>query len=174
MRPGLARRNPALGFLIVLVLAALAAGGREGLRWIRSERLDGAAFAIDGDSLRLNGRELRLVGIDAPEYRQVCHVADREDACGHRAREHLVTLLRGGTVTCRVESTDRYGRGLAVCTAAGRDVNAAMVRDGWAIAYGRYDAEESQARAARAGIWAMRVEFPAEWRARHPRRDLDR
>ena len=28
---------------------------------------------IDGDSIVLNGTEIRLEGIDAPEYKQICH-----------------------------------------------------------------------------------------------------
>ena len=59
-----------LGLVIVMGLAALAGAGREAVRWLRSERIIGSAEVIDGDSLRVGGRELRLEGIDAPEYRQ--------------------------------------------------------------------------------------------------------
>ncbi len=41
---------------------------------LRRENLTGQAYAIDGDFLRLGGVEIRLEGLDAPEYRQACQV----------------------------------------------------------------------------------------------------
>lgn len=174
MRGGFVPRRMVFGLLSVLVLSALVAGGKEGIRWLRTETLGGHAIAIDGDSLRLNGRELRLLGIDAPEYRQTCRRGDREEPCGRLARDRLASLLATGPVSCRISDEDRYGRGLAVCETAGTDISAALVRDGWAVAYGRYDAQEDEARKAGRGVWGSRFEAPADWRARHTRTEAAR
>src|SRR4051794_9155643 len=102
MRAGLAPRNFAPGFLVVLVLAAVVTAGREGVLWLTAEVVTGQAHAIDGDSLRVDGRELRLIGIDAPEYRQTCRRAGQDEPCGLQARDRLAALLRGGGVSCSI------------------------------------------------------------------------
>ena len=57
---------------------------------------------------------------------------------------------------------DRYGR------VGGEDVNATMVRHGWALAYRRYSTDyeddEDDARAAKVGLWAGEFMPPWEWR----------
>ncbi|MBX3554821.1 thermonuclease family protein [Chelatococcus sp.] len=127
------------------------------------------ARAIDGDSLRLGARELRLAGIDAPELHQSCEHEAGFYPCGREAQNYLNRLLARAPITCTIRENDRYGRGLALCRQGEMDVNAELVREGQAIAYGRFDAEERQARASRRGVWAGRFERPADWRRAHPR-----
>lgn len=132
--------------------------------------LVGAAQVIDGDSLRLIGEELRLEGIDAPEYRQSCtDRAGRPVDCGRAARRALADLLSRGLVTCEIGRVDRYGRGLARCKQGQTDINAAMVRQGQAVSYGGYRAEEDEAKAAGRGLWALSFERPETWRRQHGR-----
>jgi endonuclease YncB( thermonuclease family) len=136
----------------------------------RSERdLTGVAEAIDGDSVRIAGEEVRLSGIDAPELMQTCQVSGQETPCGRNARAALRRLLGSGLVTCVGSERDRYGRFLAVCRVRGIDINAAMVRDGHAVAFGGYAREEAEASAAFKGIWEGTFERPRDWRQRHPR-----
>ena len=63
---------------------------------------------------------------------------------------------------------DRYGRLIAVCYVHGKDLNAMMVREGWALAYrdysDKYVPQEKVARAASKAIWAMQFVPPWEWR----------
>ncbi len=129
----------------------------------------GAAEAIDGDSLRLNGEEMRLRGIDAPEFSQMCQAGGRDSPCGREARAALRKLLSSGLATCIGDERDRYGRLLVSCRVRGIDVNAAMVRDGQAVAFGGYEREEAEAKAAFRGLWAGTFERPRDWRARHAR-----
>ncbi|MCP5199701.1 MAG: thermonuclease family protein [Gammaproteobacteria bacterium] len=133
--------------------------------------LQGRAHAIDGDSLRLGDEEIRLQGIDAPEARQACTRDGHDWACGRVAAQALAELVEGGELRCTYDDRDAYGRALATCTRDGRDVNAAMVERGLALAYRhyteRYAAEEDRARQARRGLWAG--EFEAPWRWRHAR-----
>ena len=48
------------------------AGGSVWLAKQNEVNLKGQYKIIDGDSLIVNGQEIRLLGIDAPEYRQEC------------------------------------------------------------------------------------------------------
>jgi endonuclease YncB( thermonuclease family) len=152
---------------VVVALAALAAAG-----WfVRRETADiaGAAQVIDGDSLTVAGVEIRLYGIDAPEYRQYCFRRGRPWACGVEATRTLRTLIAGRPVACRAREEDRYGRTVAACSVEGRDLGGAMVAGGHAVAYGAYRREELAARNAGRGIWSSRFETPVAWRAKHPR-----
>lgn len=156
----------ALGILGLLAIAGAVLIHRLG----PARTLVGQAFAIDGDSLRINGEELRLEGLDAPELRQSCTDAGGGPvACGRAARRALVALLGRGGVACEVGRSDRYGRGLARCRRGETDINATLVREGHALSYGGYRAEEAQARAAGRGLWALRFERPEAWRRANSR-----
>lgn len=61
--------------------------------------VDGTAFAVDGDTLRVGEATIRLFGIDAPEGRQTCAAAaGSEWACGDAATTRLAQLLSLGPV----------------------------------------------------------------------------
>jgi endonuclease YncB( thermonuclease family) len=153
--------------VVAVALATLAAAG-----WFaRRETADitGTARVIDGDSLVVAGIEIRLYGIDAPEYRQTCFRRGRPWACGVDATRTLRALIANRPVGCRAREEDRYGRTVAACAVEGRDLGAAMVAGGHAVAYGAYEQEERAARNAGRGIWSSRFEPPAAWRAKHPR-----
>lgn len=127
----------------------------------------GRAHVADGDSVAIAGTRLRLVGIDAPELAQSCRdAAGRAFACGETAKARLAGLIDGRPIDCRWQRRDKYGRGLATCRVGGLDLGAAMVRDGWAIAYGGHEAEEAEARRARRGLWAGDFEAPEDFRRR--------
>jgi len=133
------------------------------------------ASVIDGDTLRVGGERIRLLGIDAPELSQTCRdEAGREWLCGREARDRLNALVGQGEVNCATNSLDRYGRALATCSAGPvADVGASLVREGYAVDYGRgpinYRSAEAEARAARRGIWRGEFERPQDWRERHRR-----
>ena len=162
------RRSGTLAAVTLLLFAAvlllMLRGGPE-------QEITGQAEAIDGDSLRVAGEELRLKGIDAPELLQTCTVSSRETPCGREARTALRRLLSSGLTTCIGSERDRYGRLLVRCRVRGIDVNAAMVREGHAVGLGAHALEEAEASAAYRGLWAGEFERPAAWRARHPRSD---
>ncbi len=155
------------GLLATLILVALAIGVVSVQR--EAERVEGLPRVVDGDSLEIAGRRIRLAGVDAPELAQSCErPGGGTYRCGEAAREGLRALARGG-LTCTLTGRDKYGRDLAVCEAAGRDVGAALVSQGLAVSYGRYEPEEREARGRGAGLWAGRFERPSAWRAAHGR-----
>ena len=136
--------------------------------------IEGVATIKDGDSLVINGQDVRLEGIDAPEWRQSCSKGDVPYSCGKRAKHALAQLVRGESVTCHTMKKDRYGRYLAHCYVGHVNINARMVEMGHALAYRRYSQhyvpQEDAARQQRRGIHAGHYQLPKLWRRQHPRR----
>lgn len=160
-----ARLVGGLATLIVLVL--LSALAIPHLDRLAARDLSGRASVIDGDTLVIAGERIRLVGIDAPELAQQCRRAGVAYGCGREARAALSGLAGSAPVTCSGWARDRYGRWLATCRSEGGNLNADMVADGWAVAFGAHEAEQAAARAARRGLWAGDFQPPADWRRDH-------
>lgn len=125
---------------------------------------------IDGDTLDLGDIRYRLYGIDAPEVGQICADAAGHDwDCGKAATAALARLVRGGPVTCSAIDRDGYGRVIARCRVAGRDLSETMARAGMAWAFTRYSRDhidaEAQARSHRRGIWQGEATPAWEFRA---------
>lgn len=135
--------------------------------------ISGQMRVVDGDSLALGKRRLRLKGIDAPELKQRCRKDSLEYGCGTESASYLRGLIGGAEVVCKGEGIDRYGRDLVRCRAGDVDLNAAMVRSGHAIAFGDYTLAETEARSERAGLWAGDFETPKQWRTVHGGLDED-
>jgi endonuclease YncB( thermonuclease family) len=132
----------------------------------------GKAWVIDGDTVDIARSRIRLQGIDAPESNQTCTDAgNRAWSCGRAAAHELIELIAGRPLKCEASGLDRYRRVLAVCALPdGSDVNAWLVQQGWALAYGYtspYRPEEAEAQAAKRGIWAGSFMPPWEWHHRH-------
>lgn len=131
-----------------------------------------APTVIDGDTIRGDGKRIRLHGIDAPESAQSCtDKAGRRWSCGAAATAALQTLLGGSRIECKETDIDRYGRIVAICYKGEIDINAWLVRNGWAVAYTRYSydylMEEMVARFDNRGIWAGDFVTPEVWRRRN-------
>lgn len=130
--------------------------------------LAGQASVIDGDTIEIHGQRIRLHGIDAPESAQKCLRGSERWPCGRRAAFALADRVANNTVRCDQRDIDRYGRIIATCSVGADDLNAWLVRNGWALAYQRYSkdyvAEERAARQARSGIWAGSFVPPWDWR----------
>ncbi len=110
----------------------------------------------DGDTLRCGSESVRLFGVDAPEVRRGATPAE---PLAYEARDELIRLTRG-RVGCRFVDRDRYGRFVGRCWSdASPDLNAALIRSGFATEYrryskGLYSAAEAKARAEGRGAWA--------------------
>ena len=135
-----------------------------------SSQLVGVATVIDGDTIEIRDQRIRLHGIDAPESSQWCtDEAGATVRCGQQAALALDSLLNGRTCRCEVVDTDRYGRAVATCYVGEININAWLVRQGWALAYRKYSmdyvADEQQAQAQGRGIWQYDFEEPWAYRA---------
>jgi len=128
---------------------------------------------LDGDSMvvRQGDRryEIRLWGVDCPEYGQ---------PYGAEARRESTGLLAGKSVQVEVKTRDSYGRYVGVMHLGGMNVNEQLIRRGAAWVYSRYCRErictawqelEAQARDRRVGLWAR--EHPIQpWRWRQKKK----
>ena len=99
----------------------------------------GRCHVVDGDTIVIDNRMIRLAGIDAPELDQ---------PYGQNAKWTLIRLCKGQIVEARIEGGDPYDRTVATCRLPdGRDLSAEMVRCGMALDWpkfsgGRYRALE--------------------------------
>ncbi len=160
---------PVLG-LVFSVLAVFSPDARGG---------DNAAVqvtaVIDGDSLAVaqGGRayQVRLWGIDAPEYDQ-----DGAEA----AKSWLQEATLGTSVRLERKYADRYGRTVALVWADDTLLNEVLVRRGLAWVHVRYCDErvcetwlklEQRARVRRIGIWKKDRPIPPwQWKNKANRR----
>ena len=123
------------------------------------------AAVIDGDTLALvDGRRVRLLGLDAPETRHPDMAGPQP--FGEAARDRLSDLVLGRTVRLERDVTDRdhFGRTLRHVWLGRRLVAAELVSSGLAHAQpiapdlrhaGCLRAAESVARAGARGLWGL-------------------
>jgi endonuclease YncB( thermonuclease family) len=125
------------------------------------------AEAIDGNTLKMDGKYYKLWGIDAPELDQRCYPDSWR--AGIEAARALAAMIERWPVACEPKSRDAMGRTIALCRAAGRDLGAAMVLGGMALAStieGKDYADlETRAVGARTGMHAHACLAPSEWRS---------
>lgn len=159
--------------LIGIVLLACLLGFYAYMQWNAEPRaaIIGNAWVIDGDTIEISGTRIRLEGIDAPELDQTCtDLEGKTWACGRAALGELKAHIRGRELTCNGRARDRYKRVLAVCALPdGTAINAWMVQQGWAVAYGFakvYASEQADAAQAKRGLWAGSFVPPSQWRHR--------
>lgn len=129
---------------------------------------------LDGDSMKIkrkqNGRvyEIRLYGIDTPEYKQ---------PYSNKARQFTKRLSLGKVVFVRKKDIDRYDRIVALVTSGEKLVNRELVWNGLAWFYARYCIEqplcgelqslEMQARKQGRGLWRdTNPVSPWDWKHR--------
>jgi endonuclease YncB( thermonuclease family) len=134
--------------------------------------VQGRAFPVGADTLRVGTATVKLTGLDAPEAEQRCGSPARGWRCSAAAEAALSRLVGGRTVSCKMRSSpsDEASHALGQCEVGGKDIGAELVRQGHVFADGgflaRYAAQEREARAAKAGLWSGDVERPAAYRAK--------
>lgn len=148
--------------IVVAVLAEL----------ITETRAGSQIKVVDGDSLEIGARRIRLLGIDAPELFQECF--DTEGvlyACGRQAKDYLQSMIdeglsQGEKVKCKTYDVDRYHRDLSICHVGKRNLNFDMVKAGYAISYKSemFSAPEKKAKSAHKGIWQGKFMRPELFR----------
>ncbi|MEO6012786.1 MAG: thermonuclease family protein [Devosia sp.] len=158
------RRRSPLGTVLTLVAIALIASLAA---WLTppGPALTGQAVAVDGDTIKVSGVRIRLLGFDAVELDQSCTRDSGETwECGRAARAFVAKAVEGGDVSCSREGRDRYGRVLARCRVGDTDLGTRIVAAGWAVADLEYALPLAEARIERAGIWSGSFTDPADWR----------
>lgn len=140
------------------------------------KKFSGNGFVIDGDSIKVGRKEVRLFGIDAPEYSQTCFNSKKEEyQCGQVSRNFLTALASGKNVECVYAQKDKYDRFLSKCVVDGISINEALVKNGMAVIYNftesdaKMDELEKAAKEEKLGIWQGAFQLPKDYRKAHPR-----
>ena len=120
----------------------------------------------DGDTVVLldadnTQQKIRLNGIDAPENGQ---------PYGDKSKEYLTGLIARKEVTVEVKGKDQYKRVLGVVYLGDTNINAEMIRAGYAWNY-KYSKDkyyiklQEKAKAEKKGLWKDKNAIdPWEWR----------
>tara|TARA_B100000945_G_scaffold31953_1_gene21844 strand:- start:924 stop:1439 length:516 start_codon:yes stop_codon:yes gene_type:complete len=138
----------------------------------------GKAKVTDGDTIKINGKKIRLFGIDSPEKKQFCKKTflsffvfnfKKSYPCGEKSTQALSRKLKNKEVKCVLqENKDKYKRNIGVCFIGERDINSWLVKNGYAIAYVRYSKkyllDEQYAKENKLGIWQGTFMDPEKWR----------
>lgn len=134
----------------------------------------GSAFVIDGDTVVIDNKSLRLFGIDAPEL---------DHPYGQKAKFALIRLCKGQKIRAEISGVDAHSRFVARCTLSdGRDLSAEMVKQGLALDWAKFSGgcyrhlETTDARKrlwladarqkGRMDVWEKYAARPKEGRAR--------
>ena len=159
-----------LNFLIIFFL----------VQNLSSEEIYGIPKIIDGDTVHINSKKIRLEGIDAPEIRQQCQKDflkisaiigfsfKKNYSCGVISKKKLVDKINKSQINCISSGRDRYKRYLATCYKDKINLNKWMVRNGLAVAYKRYSkdylGDELYAKGNKLGFWKGSFIRPEKWR----------
>lgn len=138
----------------------------------------GLVRVIDGDTFEVGDVTVRLLGIDAPEARQTCPRESGEEwFCGAWVSQEVRARYQDKFAECQTIEKDRYGRSVATCDVAGKDVGRVLVQEGLAFAYRKYsmayDLDEKAAVVNGRGLHAFEVMPPADYRAEQAKVRID-
>lgn len=122
----------------------------------RSDQIIGVASVVDGDTIEIHSKRIRLSGFDSPERGKRCG----DTNVYQKAAIYLSDQIATKTVTCTTTGEDRYNRAIATCSVHSMDLGDIMVGAGWArdwpkYSRGQYADEERAARSGRRGVWGL-------------------
>ncbi len=139
--------------------------------------ISGIAKVVDGDTIKIENKKIRLFGIDAPEKKQKCRkpwltisflTFNKDYPCGEISTLKLKNKINNKFITCKSTNIDRYKRFIAECFKNKTNINRWMVRNGYAVAYKKYSRKyltfENLAKDDKLGIWIGSFQMPWEWR----------
>tara|TARA_Y100000590_G_scaffold454499_1_gene601421 strand:- start:8 stop:523 length:516 start_codon:yes stop_codon:yes gene_type:complete len=140
--------------------------------------ISGKAKVVDGDTIKIKKKKIRLFGIDAPEKEQICKKKyisflifsfQKDYKCGEESTLALFKKVKDKKVKCILEDNkDIYKRNIGTCYIKKQDINGWLVKNGHAIAYKRYSKKyvlyEQYAKENKLGIWRGTFIEPEKWR----------
>ena len=150
---------------------------------VRSEninKISGFAKVVDGDTIKINSKKIRLYGIDAPEKKQKCKKTyltisfmsfTKDYMCGEVSTQKLIKKINNQKLNCNVIDVDRYKRLIGECFKRNINLNSWMVSNGYAVAYRKYSkkyvSDEINAKKNKLGIWQGKFEMPWDYRRKN-------
>ena len=150
---------------------------------VRSENINkitGFAKVVDGDTIKINSKKIRLYGIDAPEKKQKCKKTyltisfmsfTKDYMCGEVSTQKLIKKINKQKLNCKILDVDRYKRLIGECFKRNINLNSWMVSNGYAVAYRKYSkkyvSDENNAKNNKLGIWQGKFEMPWDYRRKN-------
>ena len=150
---------------------------------VRSEninKISGFAKVVDGDTIKINSKKIRLYGIDAPEKKQKCKKIyltisfmsfTKDYMCGEVSTQKLIKKINKQKLNCNILDVDRYKRLIGECFKRNINLNSWMVSNGYAVAYRKYSKkyvlDEINAKNNKLGIWQGKFEMPWDYRRKN-------
>ena len=150
---------------------------------VRSEninKISGFAKVVDGDTIKINSKKIRLYGIDAPEKKQKCKKTyltisfmsfTKDYMCGELSTQKLIKKINNQKLNCNIIDVDRYKRLIGECFKRNINLNSWMVSNGYAVAYRKYSkkyvSDEINAKNNKLGIWQGKFEMPWDYRRKN-------
>ena len=144
------------------------------------KEISGNAQIIDGDTIEINSKKIRLYGIDAPEFKQTCKKTSltiffftftKDYPCGKISTENLKKKINNKVITCKILDIDRYKRLIGECYKRNLNLNSWLVSNGHAVAYRKYSKKyvsyEINAKNEKLGIWQGKFEMPWDFRRKN-------
>ena len=143
----LQRKYLTIGVILAVVIVAYSVNqsGWLDFRLAPHATISGIAYAIDGDTIRLDGRtKIRLSGVAAPET---------YERGGPEATSFMKMLVNGRNVDCDLDGTRTYDRLVGICYLDGSDIGEAVIAAGLArdcprYSHGRYRSVEQPSAAS--------------------------
>lgn len=134
---------------VLCTAAALPIPARAG-----SDVVRGSAVAVDGHTVSMNGKQLKLADIIVPEPGAKCRLRGKLRDCGNFARLGLVELVVAATIECRKKTHRTY----SCKTEDGYDLALGQIHAGWAVptkaAPDHYFIKMSEAKAKKRMLWS--------------------
>ena len=168
------KTNLSLVINIFLIFFLLSYNG------VRSEEvkiISGIAKVTDGDTIQIEGKKIRFFGIDAPEKKQQCKKNwltisfisfSKNYPCGQISSDKLKKKINNKLLICKWTNKDRNKRYIAECFKGKTNLNAWMVRNGYAVAYRKYSkkfvSQEIFAEKEKLGLWSGTFMMPWDYR----------
>lgn len=119
----------------------------------RRERLFNPIVLAAG-AIKVQRREVRFAGIDAPAFDERCGEGADAWPCGRMARAALRGFIRGRAVECEVPAGAEDIPDPAYCSVGGDDIAEWLVAQGWAKPQdATFEAEADRAREEKLGLW---------------------
>ena len=139
--------------------------------------ISGIAKVTDGDTIQIKGKKIRFFGIDAPEKKQQCKKPwltisfisfSKDYPCGQISSDKLRKKINNKLLICKWSNKDKYKRYIAECFKGKTNINAWMVRNGYAVAYRKYSkkfvSQEIFAKKEKLGLWSGTFMMPWDYR----------
>ena len=141
------------------------------------KEISGNAQIIDGDTIKINSKKIRLHGIDAPEFKQmfkkpylkiIFFTFTKDYPCGKISTQKLQKKINNKVITCKILDVDRYKRFIGECYKRNLNLNSWLVSNGYAVAYRKYSkkyiSNEINAKNEKKGLWQGKFEMPWDFR----------